>query len=331
MMRLPTKVFAVLIGALFALVVGFAGAQQSLSIATGGTGGVYFPTGGAYAELIGNYLDGYTAVAEVTGASVENSSLVSRGDSDMALALADTVYQAYTGTGRFGPDADLPQLPNLRALGSAYPNAVHLVTLADSGITSLSDLVGKRVSVGAPGSGTEVSAAAILNANGITYDDIDEQRLNFNETADALRDGAIDAGFWSVGPPTSSILSLAETRDIHIVALSQAEIDASIEANPVFTGFTIPAGTYPGVDEGTLTIGTPNVILVAAEMDEQFAYDFLDALYTHIADVIAVHPSANNTTPEFALAATPIPLHPGAVRYYQDNGYEVPDRLMPPQ
>lgn len=310
------------------LVTGIAWAQSQLSIATGGTGGVYFPTGGAYAELINNYLDGYTATAEVTGASVENVGLIARGDSDIALALADTVYQAYQGTGRFDGQEGRPgRLANLRALGSAYPNAVHLVTIAGSGVESLADLRGRRVSVGAPGSGTEVSAKTIMDANGLTYDDIDEQLLNFNETADALRDGQIDAGFWSVGPPTSSILSLAETRDIVIVSLSADEVANALAAEATFAAYTIPAGTYQGQDEGVSTIGTPNVIVVAAEMDEQLAYDFLAALYGNIADVIAVHPSANDTTPEFALGATPIPLHQGALRYYEDQGFTIPDRL----
>jgi TRAP transporter TAXI family solute receptor len=326
-MRIRTWIAAL---AASSLIAGTAAAQGSLSIATGGTGGTYYPTGGAYAEIINNHIDGYTAAAEVTGASVENSGNISRGDADIALALADTVLQAYTGTGNFGGDGQPPQLPNLRALGVAYANTVHLVTLADSGIESLADLAGKRVSVGAPGSGTEVSAAAILEANGITYDDISEQRLNFNETAAALRDGDIDAGFWSVGPPTSSILDLATTRDIHIVSITGDELENGLGASEVFAPVTLAAGTYPGVDEDVTTIGTPNVILVAAEMDEQLAYDFLDALYSNIDEVIAVHPSANNTTPELALAASPIPLHPGAVTYYEDNGHDVPADLLPP-
>ena len=311
-----------------ALLLGMSFAQSELSIATGGTGGVYYPTGGAYAELINDYMEGYSAVAEVTGASVENVGLVSRGDSDMALALADTVFQAYSGEGRFGPEGELPQLENLRALGSAYPNAVHIVTIEGSGITSLQDLAGMRVSVGAPGSGTELSAQTILNANGITYEDIDEQLLNFNETTDALRDGQIDAGFLSVGPPTSSILSLAETRDINLVPLTDEEVAAAVEADPTFASYTIPGGTYAGQDEDTTTVGTPNVIIVNAELDEEIAYTFVSTLFEHIDEVIAVHPSANDTTPEFSLSSTPIPLHPGALRYYEEQGMEIPERLM---
>ncbi len=321
-MKMRKAALGLIVSAVLAIIsVGFA--QTSLSIATGGTGGTYYPLGGGLAELISQNIEGYSAVAEVTGASVENSGLVSRGDSDMALALADTVVQAYDGTGDF----ENRQLSNLRALGSMYPNAVQIVTLADSEITSLSDLVGMRVSVGAPGSGTEVSAETILNANGVTYDDIEEQRLNFNETANALRDGQIDAGFWSVGPPTSSILDLATTRDIRILSLSEEEIANARAESDVFAVYTMPAETYPGQAEPVTTIGTPNVLIVAAEMDEQLAYDIVRTMFERVDELREVHPAANNTTVEFSLGATPIPLHPGALRYYQEIGADVPERL----
>ena len=314
-----------------ALLLGGAWAQTELSIATGGTGGVYYPYGGGLAELINQYVEGYSAVAEVTGASAENAGLVARGDSDLALALADTVVQAYEGTGSFAdqPDAVKAALGELRALGSVYPNAVHLVTLADSGIESIADLEGMRVSVGAPGSGTEISAQTILNANDITYDGIDERRLNFNETAAALRDGDIDAGFWSVGPPTSSILDLATTRDIRIISLSEEEVAAARGAEPSFAAYTFEAGTYPGVDEDVSTISTPNVLIVSAEMDEELAYQITKNMFEHVDELIAIHPAANDTTVEFSLSSTPIPLHPGAVRYYQEIGAEIPEELMP--
>jgi len=300
-------------------------AQTQLSIATGGTGGVYYPYGGGMAEMIGKYIDGYSAVAEVTGASVENMGLIARGDSDIALVLADTAYAGFMGTGAF----EGRQLGDSRALGSIYPNAVQIVALADSGIDSLDDLRGKRVSVGAPGSGTEVSAQTLLAANGITYDDIDEQRLNFNETADALRDGDIDAGFWSVGPPTSSILNLATTRDIVLIGLSEAEIANALAAEPTFAPYTLRAGIYEGVAAPVPTISTPNVLVVDAGMDEDLAYAVTKMLFEHVADLIAVHPAANDTTVDFSLASTPIPLHPGALRYYEEIGASVPDKLRP--
>lgn len=314
---------SLLCGLALALTVPLAAAQQQLSISTGGTGGVYYPYGGGLAELINKYVDGHAAVAEVTGASVENMGLIGRGDSDLALALADTVYQAYTGTGRFEGRA----IEKTRALGSIYPNAVQIVTLAGSGIGSLQDLKGKRVSVGAPGSGTEVNAKALLEANGITYDDITVQRLNFNETADALRDGDIDAGFWSVGPPTSSILNLAATRDIAMVSLTAEEVAKAQAIEPVFAPYTLRAGMYDKVDAPVPTISIPNVLVVNADMPEELAYAITKVLFEKTAELIAIHPAANDTTVDFSLTSTPVPLHPGAIRYYEEIGATVPDRL----
>ena len=298
-------------------------AQEQLSIATGGTGGVYYPIGGGLAEIINNNVEGYSATAEVTGASVENMGLIATGDADLAIALADTVLQAYTGTGPF----EGQQLPMVRALASVYANMVHIVALESSGITSLSDLIGKRVSIGAPGSGTEVNTAAILQANGITYDDINEQRLNFNETADALGNGDIDVGFWSVGAPTSSILNLATTQNIVIITLTEDEIAAAMAADPTFALTTLPGGSYTGVDEDTTVLAIPNVLAVSSEMSDDLAYELTKAMFDNIADLQAVHPAANETTVEFTMTATPVPLHAGAIRYYEEIGAGIPDHL----
>ncbi|MFI0472178.1 TAXI family TRAP transporter solute-binding subunit [Halomonas sp. HMF6819] len=298
---------------------------QQLSIATGGTGGVYYPIGGGLAEMINNHIEGAQATAEVTGASVENMGLIMRGDADMATALADTVYQAYTGTGDF----EGRQVENTRALASIYPNAVQLVVLAESDIQGIDDLAGKRVSVGAPGSGTELNARAVLESNGISYDDFTAQRLNFNETADAIRDGDIDAGFWSVGPPTSSIMNLAATRDIRLISLTDEEIANAQEEEAVFAPYQLEAGLYDGMDEAVQTIGIPNVLVVNADMDEELAYQLTQLLFEHTDELIAVHPAANDTTVEFTMESTPVPLHPGAIRYFEETGVEIPDRLRP--
>jgi TRAP transporter TAXI family solute receptor len=298
-------------------------AQQTLSIATGGTGGVYYPIGGGLGEMIGRHIPGYTGVAEVTGASVENMGLIHREDSDLALALADSVYQGYHGEGVFKGR----KVADARALASVYPNAVQLVTLADSGIRSLQDLKGKRVSLGAPGSGTEVNARTLLEANGIKASDIRAQRLNFNETADALRDGDIDAGFWSVGPPTSSILSLANSRNIHIISLTQQEMQKAMQAEPVFAPYTLRAELYEGVNQPVQTVGIPNVLVVNAAMSDELAYQITKTLFEKVDELRAIHSAANDTTVEFSLTSTPIPLHPGALRYYQETGAEIPARL----
>lgn len=318
------KIFKALATSAIVVAAGPLMAQEQLSIATGGTGGVYYPIGGGLAEIINARVDGYSATAEVTGASVENMGLIATGDADMALALADTVYQAYSGTGRF----EGQQLDMVRGLASVYANMVQIVALQGSGIDSLDDLVGKRVSVGAPGSGTEINAQAILSANGISYDDITVQRLNFNETADALANGDIDVGFWSVGSPTSSIMNLATTQSIVMIGLTDAEIANARDVDPIFAQITVPEGLYDGVTE-TTTLGVPNVLAVSSEMPEELAYEITRAMFEHIADLRAVHPAANETTIEFTMSATPVPLHPGAIRYYEETGAEIPDALRP--
>lgn len=308
--------------ATFALGFSTAQAQTTLSIATGGTGGVYYPIGGGLAELIDRHIDGHRGTVEVTGASVENMGLIHREDSDLALALADTVYQAYNGTGQFdGRPLDVV------ALASIYPNAVQIVTLANSGISSLDDLRGKRVSVGAPGSGTELNARALLEANGLSYSDMTVQRLNFNETADALRDGDIDAGFWSVGPPTSSILSLATQRDIRLVSLTETQISNAQNVEPVFAPYELRAGLYDGVNSPTQSVGIPNVLAVNPAMSDELAYQLTKLLFEEVEFLRSIHPAANDTTVDFSLTSTPIPLHPGALRYYEEIGANVPDRL----
>ena len=311
--------------AALAAVVGLAGAQVPLTIATGGVAGVYYPVGGGYAQIIDQFVPGYTASVEATGASVDNVAFISRGESDIALALADTVLAAYAGTGRFGPGGNLPRLPNLRVITVAYTNAVHVLTLEGSGIESLQDLRGKRVSVGSPGSGTEVSARTMLEAVGITYDDFQVERLGVGETADALRDGAIDAGFWSGGVPTGGVLSLAETRQIRLVPISDEEFAQINAADPTLIRYVFPAGAYRGTPE-TASVGTPNLIIVSSEMDEELAYQFTKQLFANIGVIQAIHPSAFETVAEAALAS-PVPLHLGAIRALEELGLSVPASL----
>lgn len=300
-------------------------AEVQLSVATGGTGGVYYPLGGGIAELINNHVEGYSATAEVTGASVENISLIATGDADLALVNANVAVQAYGGTGRFEGQA----VDQLRAIGTVYANMIQIVSMAGSGINTLDDLKGKRVSIGAPGSGNEVSSNEILGSNGISYDEIDEQRLNFNETAEALGNGDIDAGIWSVGAPTSSILNLATVQDIQIMTLSDAQMDAVIANYPTYARTTLAGGVYQGVDADTPVLGVANVLVVSDEMSADEVYTLTKAMYENIADLQAIHPAANQMTIDLTMDATPVPLHPGALRYFEETGAEIPDRLRP--
>ena len=297
--------------------------DQQLSIATGGTGGVYFPIGGGLAELINARIEGYSASAEVTGGSVENVGLVARGDADFAISLADTAQQAHAGTGRF----QAQPLPMLRGVAGLYGNLVQIVAIKGNGVESLADMRGRRVSVGAPGSGTEVNARAILDTAGPGYAAVQAQRLNFNESADALRNGDIDAGFWSVAVPTSSILNLATHRPVRLIGLTQSQIAAAIAADPAFHPATIPSGVYPGINEAVNTLGVANILVVSEDLPEALVYEVTKALFTQVGQLAAIHPAAGQISIEYTLESMPIPLHPGAIRYLQESGANIPEPL----
>jgi uncharacterized protein len=296
---------------------------DTLALATAGTGGVYYVLGGALADRWSRALPDHHVVAEVTGGSVENLNLLLRGDVAVAFSMGTIAHQARTGSGPF-EGGGAREVVTLAAL---YPNALHLVTLAGSGIRGLEDLRGRRVSVGAPGSGTEVAARTVLEANGLTYQDLQVQRLNFNETANAIRDGQIDAGFWSVGPPTSSLMDLATARDIHLVPLSGEEGRRAAERDSTLRPFTLPSGTYPGQDEAVETVSTANVLVVRADFPEELACALTRDLLAGREALAGVHPVARSITVEYTLSDSPIPLHPGSVRCLEEDGHPVPASL----
>jgi len=296
-----------------------------LALATAGTGGVYYLIGGSIAEIWSRELPEHEVVAEVTGGSVENLSLLMSDQVAVAFSMGTNAIGAYTGTRSF----ESGQQGQVLTLVALYPNVLHLATLAASDIHSLQDLRGRRVSVGAPGSGTEVGARTLLESNGITYEDIVPQRLNFNETANGIRDGTVDAGFWSAGPPTSSIMDLATARDIRLIPVSDEELARTQESDPTVRRDVIPAGAYRGQDEVVPTLSTPNVLVVRADMPEELAYDLAKTLLEARDELARVHPVAGRISAEYTLEVSPIPLHPGVIRYMRELGLEVPERLVP--
>ena len=295
-----------------------------LALATAGTGGVYYVLGGSIAELWSRELPEQDFVAEVTGGSVENLSLLLGGDVQVAFSMGTSAHEVFYATGSFS-EREAGQILALTAL---YPNVLHLVTVEGTGVESLVDLVGRRVSVGAPGSGTEVAARTVLEANGISYDDFQPQRLNFNETASALRDRNIDAGFLSAGTPTSAIMDLATARPMRLVPIGVTEVDNTSVLDPTVSHDFFLPGTYPGQDIEVETLSTPNLLVVRADMSEELVYDLIQALSAVQTELAGVHPAARHISAEYTLGASPIPLHPGAVRYFVEAGYEVPDRLI---
>jgi len=288
-----------------------------LTIATGGTGGVYFVYGGGIANEITQTLEGYEATAQVTSASVDNAFLVADGDADVGFSLADTAADAVNGAEQFAEGGPL----DLQALGNVYRNVNHLVTTAGTGIASVADLRGRGVSVGAPGSGTEVTALRVLEVAGIDPDaDLRREQLGVSESVQALRDGTIEAFFWSGGLPTAAISDLASTDELVLVPLDE-QLAGLVEAyGDVYQEVTVPADTYEGLAGDATAIGVANYLLVSADMDEQLAHDLTALLFERQEALTQVHPEAANLDLERAQDVAPLELHPGARRYYAEAG-----------
>lgn len=290
---------------------GDTGGTQRLSIATGGTGGVYFPLGGGLADLITENIEGYSATAEETNASVDNMNLIGSGESDIAFVLGDTASDAVAGTGQFEGGAI-----DACAIGILYTNFTQLVASADSGITSVADLEGKRVSVGEAGSGTEVIALRVLEAAGIDPDTgIERAQLGIAETVGALGDGTLDAGFWSGGLPTGALVEYASSGDMVIVPTAEYAADLQ-EIGAYYLESEIPANTYEGQDEAVAVIGVPNVLVVNTSMDEGLQEQLTALLFEHKDDLVAVHPAANELDQETAGDVEFMDVCPGAQAFY---------------
>jgi len=308
---------AVVLGGLSA-----AAAGQNLSIATGGTAGMYYPYGGALGSIWSRALPGINARAEVTGGSVINVALVIRGDAEIALSMANVALDAYRGGGKF------PRALPITTLFAMYANYLHGVTRADSGIEVPEDLRGRTVSLGAPGSGTAVMAEETLAALEIGEGDMDTQRLNFAETSNAIRNGTIDAGFLAAGLGTAAVAELAATREIDIISYCCGAMEAVNAANPAYVGAEVPAGTYHGVDEAVLVPTVWNLALVHRDMDEDLAYELTRVTFENLDELHQVSRPARATTIENTLAHLIVPLHPGAARYFREQGADIPDDMV---
>ncbi len=292
-----------------------------ISIATGGTGGVWYPYGGGMANIISKYLPDVEATAEVTAASVDNAFLLGKGKVDLAFMFGDVGYEAYMGIGRFKE-----KIP-MRCLASLYPSITHIVCLEGKGINSVKDLKGKRISTGAPGSATEVVACRILEAYGIDPEkDVKRDRLSASESAGALKDRKIDAYFWTGGIPTSSVVDLAATPGIKIKLLDHGEVIDKMIAKygPIYYKNICPAKTYPYVDYDVTTVTAGNFLTCLEKTDERLAYSIIKVLFDHKKELETSHKVAQQLTLESAVLGSPYPFHPGAIKFYKEKGIKVP-------
>lgn len=308
------------LGALAACSGDVAGGSSSrfLSIATGGTGGVYYPYGGGIAKVLSEHVPGVRATAEVTAASVDNLKLIRDGRADIAFTLADTLADAVKGEGAF----DGRPVP-AASLAVLYANYTHVVTLASSGLHSVGDLRGRIMSTGSPGSGTEVIALRVLRASGLDPDrDVRRQGLGASESADALKDGKIHAFFWSGGLPTAAVQDLAHSPNSTIRLLPTLALVPALNAahGDLYFPLEIPAGAYPGIERAVPVAGVANVLVVNRSMADELAYDITRTLFEHQAELAGIHPEARNLSLPTATRGSPAEFHPGAVRFYREQG-----------
>lgn len=313
-----------LVAAASLMAAGVAFGITFIGIGTGGTGGIYYPYGGGVAEIWSKYVPDVKAVAEVTGASVENVKLADKGETVIGEVMGDVAVAGCNGQGKFKG-----QKQKILAMDIMYPNLLQVVTLKDSGVTNIEQIKGKRISSGSPGSGTNFMAETVFKALGIPLDSFSDARLSFTETANALRDGTIDVGIWSVGPGTSSIMDLATTHHIRMIPFTPDQRDKVVNFNKTYSKVDLSAGVYRGVDKPVPTIGVWNVMIVQKSLDPDLVYKLVNAMWDHQDYLKNIHPSASYTTPENTLKYSPIPLHPGTIKALKERGLEVPAKLIP--
>ncbi len=301
-----------------AMAVAAPAADKRLSIGTASTGGTWYPLGGGVANIINKYIPGYYASAHPSGASIENIRAVMSGRDDLALSMPDAAYYAYKGMGAF---KGKPQ-KELRALFATYPVDIQIIVLADSPIKKISDIKGKnlKVAVGAPGSGTEKMAQYVLKAYGITYDDIDEQFLSATESTAALKDGTIDVAIMTLGTPAPTIMDLCSHRKIRFLDIEPEVAKKINRAFPAYFPRTIPAGTYKGMTKPHHTLAWMGIFIVNAKMPKKLAYDIVKAVFEHKAELDRIHKKFKLITVENAVKGIPIPMHPGAVKFFKEKG-----------
>lgn len=287
-----------------------------LSIATGNTTGVYYILGGGIAQVLTDNVEGVEATAEATNASAENIRFVCAGESDIGFTLADTAADAVNGTASF-EDAAQP----VQALARIYSNYTQVFVRSDAGIDSIADMAGKRISTGSPNSGTEVIALRLLEANDLTPDDIEQQSLGLPESVQGMKDGTIDGLVWSGGLPTGGITDLVTSLGDGVTALPLDEELAILQETygEVYMEGSIPADAY-GLDEDIATIVVPNLLVVSDAMSEDLAYEITKAIFENLDTLASVHPEAENISLDTATETDPVELHPGAQRYFDEQG-----------
>jgi len=292
----------------------FAGVER-FSLATGGLAGTYYPIGGAIANIITKFVPEVELTAESTGASVANLKMARQGEVDFLMGASNTTFAAFSGEEPFDE-----AVKNIRGITALYPETFQFIVRKDSGIKSFSDLKGKRVVVGAPGSGTERTANLVLNMYGITYDDITPEFLSFAEGVTALKDRTVDCAIVGSGLPTAAVIDAAASMDISLIPVDKEIYEKFSKDYPFLGSNIIPAGLYNGVNEDVFTVASPALLSVREDISEDVVYEVVKAIFEHLDALVETHAQGKNIKLETALNGMSIPLHPGAEKYYKEVG-----------
>ena len=315
-MRLTKKISLFAAAAAITASTAVLAAPTFINVLTGGTSGVYYPIGVALSQLYTNGIEGSKTSVQATKASVENLNLLQAGRGELAFALGDSVADAWNGVEDAGFKAPLKKL---RAIAGTYPNYIQIVANAESGIKSLEDLKGKRISVGAPKSGTELNARAIFKAAGLSYEDMGKvEFLPYAESVELIKNRQLDATLQSSGLGMAAIRDLASTMKISFVAIP-AEVTAKID-NAAYEAATIPAGTYDGQDADVPTVAINNILVTHEGVSDEVAYQMTKLMFDNLDRLGTAHSAAKDIKLESATKNLPIPLHPGAERFYKEAG-----------
>ena len=289
--------------------------KKFLNIGTGGTAGTYYPIGGAMAEILNKEIPGMSASAQSTGASVANVNMLGDGTIDLATVQNDIAYYAAHGTEMFVDK----KVDGLKGVASLYPETCQFVTLKSSGIKSLSELKGKRIAVGAVGSGVEANVRQILAAYGISYDDIDAQYLSFAEGASALKDGNVDVAVLTAGYPTASVQDIAAQNPVRLLPVEDKIADDLIAQYPFYTKTVIPGGTYAGFDEAVPSVSVMAMLVAGPTVNADLGYSITKAIFSHLDRLQAAHAVGKQITRDSVKAGMSLPMNEGAEKYFNEK------------
>lgn len=290
--------------------------KSNLILATGGTGGSYYPYGGAMAQIFNTKIENMNVTAQATGASAENLRLVGKGEAELAIVQNDVMDYAYNGTESFKGE----KIEGFRTIATLYPEVIQVIVSPESGINTIADMKGKRISVGAAGSGVESNAKQILEAYGLTFDDIKASHLSFNESANAYKDKQIDGFFVTSGVPNAAVQDVNALQKIKVISFDDASIDKLTKKYSFYTPFTITKDTYSGMEADAKTVAVKATLIVKKDLGDDVVYNITKALFENQKELAEAHAKGKELNIQDAVKGVSVPFHPGAEKYFKEKG-----------